>query len=243
MNEATYGNALVILAKQPLPGAVKTRLGATIGFERAAALYCAFLEDLRERFEVAARVGGYALLWACAPTTASLAPLLGQERGARLIAQRGEDLAERLFHVCVDMQALGYRCAVILGSDSPHIPADVVTRAFDGLRRRDAVLGPAEDGGYYLVGLHLRPQPPDLFRGIHMSTPSVLEDTLARARALDCAVSLLEPHFDIDDVRDLARLAAALRAGDFTAPATAQAIAAVCGERVALVESRAAAQK
>jgi rSAM/selenodomain-associated transferase 1 len=240
MSGAPSSDALVILAKQPLPGVVKTRLGATIGFERAAALYRAFLDDLRRRFEAAARTDGYTLVWACAPDTASLAPLLGL--GAGLIAQRGEDLAERLYHVCVDLRASGYHRAVILGSDSPHLPAVAVTCAFDSLRRRDAVLGPAEDGGYYLVGVHLRPQPPDLFRGIRMSTPTVLQETRARARALGCSIGLLEPHFDVDEERDLDRLAAALRAGTFLAPATARAIAAFSGKTDATVGSYAVAQ-
>jgi rSAM/selenodomain-associated transferase 1 len=242
MSEPRYGDALVILAKQPLPGMVKTRLGATIGFESAAALYRAFLEDLRERFTAAARTDDYTLVWACAPDADSLAPLLVREGGAWLIAQRGEDLAERLYHVCVDLHALGYRRAVILGSDAPHLPSDIVAQAFDCLSRRDAVLGPAEDGGYYLVGVHLCPQPPDLFRGIRMSTPVVLQETLARARALACVVGLLKPHFDVDELRDLVRLAAALRADTLSAPATAQAIAAVCGETAAAVGSLASAQ-
>ena len=218
-------DGLVILAKYPRPGMVKTRLGATIGLDRAAQLYRAFLVDLRDRFDVAQHAGDYRLHWACAPDAASLAPLLGPR--ARGFTQQGSDLGERLFNACLEMRTLGYQRLVILGSDAPHLPASAVARAFALLNRYDAVLGPAEDGGYYLAGLHLRPEPPDLFRGIHMSTPGVLRDTLRRAATLGHSIALLEPAFDIDEAPELARLAAALRAGTAVAPHTQRALARV----------------
>jgi uncharacterized protein len=222
---AHHADGLVILAKYPQPGKVKTRLGATIGLDRAAQLYRAFLADLRDRFDVAQHAGSYTLRWACAPNAASLAPLLGPQ--ARLFTQQGDDLGERLYNACVEMYALGYERLVILGSDAPQLPASTVARAFVLLNRYDAVLGPAEDGGYYLAGLHLRPEPADLFRGIHMSTPDVLRDTLRRAATLGHSVALLEPAFDIDEAPELARLATALCAGNAVAPHTQRALARV----------------
>ncbi len=112
---------------------------------------------------------------------------------------------------------------MLLGSDSPQLPARVVAQAFAALCQRDVVLGPAEDGGYYLIGLHLAARA-DLFRGIQMSTRQVLRETMARAHALGLTVALLEPAFDVDEVGDLARLEAALTEDNCVARHTAAAL-------------------
>ncbi len=171
-------DARVTVAKHPAPGNVQPRLGATIGHERAATLYTAFLRDLSERFTAGERVGGYHLRWACvddAPDGAQLRKLrallganamgalnatgamlvAGKPHQPRVFAQRGAELAERLYNVCAEMRAAGYRRIVILSSDSPHAPLAVVRRAFALLATHDVALGPAMDGGYYLIGLRL----------------------------------------------------------------------------------------
>lgn len=238
--ERARTDALVIVAKVPEPGMVKTRLAAVIGPQRAASLYRAFLGDLAERFGAAQRAGDYDLRWACAP--GRQAPLAAPEalRGAvgsagAVFAQRGNDFAERLYQIACDCRAAGYRRLVISSSDSPHLPADTVAQAFAALGRSDVALGPAEDGGYYLIGLWLDRQsitpsdaPPDLFRGIRMSTATVCAETLARARALGLSTTLLAPTFDIDEAPDLARLWDALRhADERLAPRTRLALAAL----------------
>ena len=223
-NTSGYGerrrDALVIVAKYPSPGRVKTRLGATIGYKQSALLYGAFLRDLAERFSQTALVDGYDLLWACVDDAATMAPILGAD--ARIIVQRGDDFAERLHHICCDVTAFGYARTAILGSDSPQVSGAAIVEAFTALRdaNADVVLGPADDGGYYLVGLWNQPAPPDLFTGITMSTPLVFTQTLERARSLGLAVWVAPATFDVDCEADLLRLARALDALPALAPRT-----------------------
>lgn len=217
-NPTRQHDALVIVAKYPAAGRVKTRLGVTIGFEQSAHLYRAFLCDLHERFSQVATTCSFDLIWACPDDPASLAPIVGAE--ARILQQRGDNFAERLYHICRDCAALGYSRTVILGSDSPQAPTDIVTRALTLLTSFDVVLGPAEDGGYYLIGLHNQPAPPDLFTGITMSTPQVFAQTLERAATLGLTVDLLEAIGDVDVEEDLWRLARALDAAPSLAPRT-----------------------
>jgi rSAM/selenodomain-associated transferase 1 len=212
-------DALVIFARYPTPGQVKTRLGRVIGDDSAAALYRAFLADLAERFTPAAREDGYDLWWACAPGHGSLAEVVGAR--ARIVGQRGTTLGDRLFCACEDLRAQGYQRVVIVGSDAPHLPVARVRESFARLTTHEVVLGPADDGGYYLIGLHLWPEPPDLFRGITMSTATVLAETLERAHARALAVAQLAPLFDVDEAEDLTRLATALTTGGpYQAPHT-----------------------
>ena len=211
-------DALAIVAKYPRPGHVKTRLGATIGFERSARLYRAFLRDLAERFTQASQAGGYDLIWACADDPMLMVSALGT--GARMIPQRGADFATRLYHICRETAALGYERTIILGSDSPHVPAVAVTRARALLDRADVALGPAEDGGYYLVGVRNRPAPPDIFTGIVMSTPWVLAQTLERVATLGLSARVIETTFDVDTEADMLRLAQTLDAAPALAPRT-----------------------
>jgi hypothetical protein len=233
----THADALMIVAKYPEPGAVKTRLAARIGAERAANLYRAFLGDLAERFGATQCADNYQLCWACAPgwhPPTALRSVVGP--GAVILPQRGADFAERLYHIACDARAAGHRRLVIMSSDSPHLPTGAVAAAFAALDTADVALGPTEDGGYYLIGLTLdrrraghasQPDtPPDLFRGIRMSTATVCAETLARAHALGLSTTLLAPSFDIDEAPDLARLWDVLRhADERLAPRTRLALA------------------
>jgi rSAM/selenodomain-associated transferase 1 len=196
---------LAIVAKYPHPGQVKTRLGAGIGHASAAALYRAFLSDLAERFSSPGRDHGFTLSWACAPGPGQLQEIVGAD--ARVLAQRGIDFADRLYYLAVDMESLRVRRLVIMSSDSPHLATVLVRDAFLAIHPGQVVLGPAEDGGYYLIGFDVTSGVPDLFRGIQMSTPHVLRETMARAAALNFSVCLLPATYDIDEVSDLERLA------------------------------------
>ena len=211
-------DALVIVAKYPRPGHVKTRLGASIGFEQSARLYSAFLHDLVGRFTTASAHGGYDLIWACADDPALMTPILGH--GKRMMRQRGEDLAERLYAICCDTAALGYERTIILGSDSPHAPAAAVTDALALLESADVALGPAEDGGYYLVGVRNQPTPPDIFTGVTMSTSAVLAETVERVAALGLSAQFIKTTFDVDTEADMIRLAHLLDASPTLAPHT-----------------------
>src|SRR5215469_15765027 len=115
---------LAIVAKYPHPGQVKTRLGAGIGHASAAALYRAFLADLAERFSSAGGDHGFTLSWACAPGPGQLQEIVGTD--ARVLTQRGTNFADRLYHLAVDMEAIGVRRLVIMSSDSPHLETSLV---------------------------------------------------------------------------------------------------------------------
>jgi rSAM/selenodomain-associated transferase 1 len=206
--------ALFIVARLPIAGQAKTRLGAAIGAEAATALYRAFLQDLGERFTCAAARDGYDLYWFYAAPDE-----LGQEAfaeevpaGGRLLRQEGPDFATRLWHGFQALSERGYGRIVVIGSDSPHLPAAWVAQAFAALASHDVVIGPALDGGYYLLGQRVkRSAPADLFSGITMSTATVYEETAARARAARLSVALTPVTFDIDQYDDLDQLRRALR--------------------------------
>ena len=132
--------------------------------------------------------------------------------------QQGADLGERLLHAFQHMYKSGYKRIILIGSDSPHIRWDIVAAACQALDEADVVLGPADDGGYYLIAMR---QPYDVFRGIPMSTSRVARMTIELAQSQHLKVSTLETLFDVDELPDLLRLEQLLRADSSLAPATA----------------------
>jgi rSAM/selenodomain-associated transferase 1 len=204
--------ALFLVARLPLAGQTKTRLGRAIGDEQAARLYGAFLRDLGRRFTQAARADGYDLYWCyAAPDDRGDADFAAcVPAGAALLRQQGQTLAERLWSGFRALAARGYEQIVVLGSDSPHVPAAWITQAFAALEINEAVIGPSRDGGYYLLGQRALPAPVDLFTGITMSTATVCAETVRRAEEAGMSVAYLPATFDVDEASDLALLRAAL---------------------------------
>ncbi len=214
-------NALLVIAKRPAPGQTKTRLTPPLSPEQAAQLYECFLQDT---LAVARAVPGTARLINYAPSDAAgyfseLAADFGR------LPQVGADLGERLDHALTHCLTDGFRRAVIMDSDSPTLPAAYLVQAFEALETADVVLGPCEDGGYYLIGL-TRPQP-RLLREVQMSTPRVLEDTLALARAVGLRVALLPRWYDVDTAVELEWLRADLQRGHPGAPHTRRFLSAL----------------
>jgi rSAM/selenodomain-associated transferase 1 len=207
-------NALLVIAKRPAPGQTKTRLCPPLSPEQAAQLYECFLKDT---LAAARAVPGAARLINYAPSDAD-GYFAGLAADFGRLPQVGADLGQRLNHALTRCLEEGFRRAVIMDSDSPTLPADYVVQAFEALESADVVLGPCEDGGYYLIGL-TRPQP-RLLREVQMSTPRVLEDTLALARAAGLRVALLPRWYDVDTVVELERLRADLQAQAAQAPYT-----------------------
>ncbi len=190
---------LIIFAREPRPGQVKTRLTPPLPPEAASRLYRCFLEDILEEM---ARVPEVTLAVAYTPPAAqSFFRALAPE--AILFPQEGPVLGERLTHAFAWGWGAGFRTVMIRNSDSPDLPGQIVREARAGLTSggADLVLGPSLDGGYYLVGLN-SPHP-ELFHGISWSTAAVLQETLARARASDLMVHLLPSWPDIDTFADL----------------------------------------
>jgi uncharacterized protein len=191
--------ALIVFARAPLPGRTKTRLIPALGEQGAADLYRCFLLDtlagaaaLGPRVIVAGDEAEH--LRALRDLVATVAPR------AELVAQFGDDLGARMLNAF--RLALGAsRHAVIVGTDAPTLPRSRLREAFALAPRRDLVLGPCFDGGYYLAGMHAAQ--PRLFEGMSWGGPTVLVDTLARARELGLEVSLLDPWYDVDRPEDL----------------------------------------
>ena len=196
---------LIVFAREPVAGRTKTRLCPPLDGDTAARLYACFLADT---LASASRVAGARAAIAHTPESrpaffAALAP------GMAAWPQRGAARGERMDNAFAEVLA-GDAGVVIVGSDSPDLPAAYVGEAFGRLESgADVVLGPSDDGGYYLIGLRARQ--PRLLREVPMSTPTVLADTLALARALGLRAELLPQWYDVDTAAELARLAECLR--------------------------------
>lgn len=196
-----HTNALLVIAKRPAPGRTKTRLTPPLSPEQAAALYECFLRDT---LDFVRHLPGVAPAIAYLPAEErayfeALAP------DFELVLQEGADLGERLDNALTRLLAAGYQHVAIMNSDGPTLPLTCLTGAFEALSgSADVVLGPCDDGGYYLIGLK---QPaPRLLRKVRMSTPNVLSDTLAIAAEEGLTVELLPTWYDVDDAESLERL-------------------------------------
>ena len=191
------------MARAPSDDAGKTRLLGAFGGERAQALRRAILLDT---LETARRVRGVDQFVVFTPEAAAseFETLVGGADG--LLGQRGQGLGERMEHACDDLLARGYAGVVMIGSDLPTLPAEYVEQGIETLSRQPdpLVLGPAEDGGYYLMGL--RRCHPELFRDIPWSTSGVLSATLEAAASLGVVVTMLPAWHDVDSADDLERV-------------------------------------
>ena len=211
--------ALIIIARYPEAGKTKTRLARSLGNTEVAQLYQAFLTDLAQRFAGQK----YALHWAYTPAAVdykafvnTLAPAQSQQM--RCFPQQGTDLGERLHAAFQWTYQQGFQRTILIGSDSPHISHEIIAQAETALDEADVVLGPADDGGYYLIAMH---KPHDVFSGIPMSTGVVMNMTLESAQRQGLRTRLIDHLFDIDELPDLVRLAKLLDANGTLAPATA----------------------
>lgn len=182
---------LAVFAKAPAPGQVKTRLRPAVDPEQSARLAAAFVRDTLHK---AARLEPPVTVY-YAGDRALLEPLAPS--GIRWTDQGGGDLGARMARVPAP--------CLILGADSPHLPLAFIRQALAAIPAHDVVLGPAEDGGYFLLGL--RAPQPALFDGIAWSTGEVLAQTLAKAAALGLTVYQTPPGYDLDTPADLRRLA------------------------------------
>jgi rSAM/selenodomain-associated transferase 1 len=202
MSRGATSAVLVVFARKPAPDRVKTRLAAAVGGERAAAIYEAFVADLATRL----RTARLPVLWAIAPPVAGFAELFDL-RSSDCFAQVGDDLGVRMHAAFREVRDRGFdRCALI-GSDLPQLPIERIEAAFAALDGADLVLGPAADGGYYLIAMRA---PHDVFSGMRWSHPGVLADTLAKAHGLGLRTRLLARDFDVDTPDDLEKLRALL---------------------------------
>ncbi len=198
--------AFVMMAKAPRAGDVKTRLCPPLSFETAAAMYQGFLLDTAAKITTLRGV----------QPVVSYAPTNGRKFFAdivpdwTLLPQSGRDLGDRMGNCFTQLFTQGYDHVLLTGSDLPTLPLSVFRRAIQLATspRNDVILGPSEDGGYYLIGL--RAPYPALFEAMTWSTPHVLAETVRRATALGLRIAYLPTWYDIDTPSELKRLQGAL---------------------------------
>jgi rSAM/selenodomain-associated transferase 1 len=187
-----------LFAKAPIPGQVKTRLASDVGLERAVACYrrvgLAVCTAVAQEYAVT--------VWYDPPGVESMMrSWLGPRR---FRVQRGRDLGARMHHAFEQHFTAGDAPVIAIGADCPGVDASVVRHAVGLLERHDVAIGPAVDGGYYLLGLNA-PQP-DLFDAIPWSTSDVFRITADRCRARDLSVAVMPPRRDIDTLADVEAL-------------------------------------
>ena len=227
--------AIAIMAKAPRVGEAKTRLVPPLSASDAARLSACFIRDAAGNIAAAAQqaaVDGY-IAYSPAGSEAEFAPLLAD--GMRLLPSRRPGLGLSLHDAVEDLLAAGFGAVCLVNSDSPTLPTSLLIAAvwMLSLPGDRMVLGPAEDGGYYLIGvkqLHAR-----LFDGIAWSTPLVFAQTVERAREIGLEPALLSAWYDVDDIASLRRLHSELRDdGDrgalYPAPHTAAFLRGLFGD-------------
>ncbi|MCU0331558.1 MAG: TIGR04282 family arsenosugar biosynthesis glycosyltransferase [Candidatus Kapabacteria bacterium] len=197
--------AVVVFIKEPRPGYVKTRLAASVGNDAAARLYRVLVETVLDSLHgLPARI-------ICAldrPAALHTVPDWLGRHWTYIIQQEG-DLGNKLHRAVADVRQSGYRNVIIIGTDAPEVNAEIILKAQHALQTVDVVIGPAYDGGYYLIGTS---RPLDhLFQDISWSTDEVLQQTLQACMKEHATVHLLEPLRDIDTADDLNNLLVSLR--------------------------------
>lgn len=206
---------LVIMAKAPRPGSVKTRLAQSLPPNAVTELYCCLLQDT---MALANALRNVKVAIMCPESDLEeLACFAGRE--TEVVGQQGHGLAAGLTSVFAHFTARRRQPVIAFNSDSPHLPASVLAEAFDVLAEHDVVVGPTYDGGYYLVGAKASHEA--LFHGDGMGTGRALDALLARASSLELTVGFTDPFYDIDLEADLSRLAAELQVAPERAPRTA----------------------
>lgn len=210
---STLNPALIVFAKAPIPGQVKTRLCPPLTPDEAATLHGSFVIDTLERTKLTATQLKlqFDRYLACAPSSTHVFFKIMEERhGVKVIDQIGDDLGARMNQAFDVLFKKGYRQVLIIGTDVPTLPLDYFKQTLTLLDSHDLVLGPALDGGYYLIGL--KRMTPELFTDIPWSTDHVLKLTQEKAATLGLKTALLKPWRDVDTLADLQAISEACRA-------------------------------
>jgi rSAM/selenodomain-associated transferase 1 len=205
---------LLVFARLPELGKVKTRIAAGLGHERALAIYEAMLRDLITGLGASTRETEIEFLWA--PTPAANGALLRRAFAHHNVAmQTGRDLTDRLSMAFAERFFFHRTEKIIaIGVDDPSLPRELIDHAFALLDSCEYVLGPATDGGYYLIGCRALAFDPVVFNGIEWGTSSVFAATRARIAALNRTLAVLPERFDLDTPADLERYLAEDAGGD-----------------------------
>jgi len=191
-------NLLIIFLKAPRAGFVKTRIAKTLGAENASTIYRALADDLLTNLEPGKNFKILVMFW----------PPDGQEeieqwlgKKFEFMAQTGGGLGKKISGAFFEAFNKNYQNVILIGSDLPYLKNGDLLGAFNDLETTDLLLGPASDGGYYLIGL--KKTCPPLFEDINWSTRQVLSQTLSRAKKAGLSFKLLPEKRDIDNFEDL----------------------------------------
>ena len=205
--------AVVVFAKPPVPGQVKTRLTPPLSPEDAARLYGAFLKDALDRYQGLGVTLRLYLALDESPGSgmpARQGDMYAQWVGENVFRQRGAGLGERMQQAFEETFAAGRRRVILIGTDHPTLPSEWIQEGFSLLGRQGAVvLGPTGDGGFYLIGMN--ESFPEIFEGMTYSHEAVFEQTAARVASCGASLQTLPQWYDVDTFDDLKRLVADMR--------------------------------
>ena len=190
-------NALIVFARDPILGQVKTRLNPFLDLQVICDLYTCFLSDSLEKLCAVKSADHFVGIY---PSNLSgYFERLDPSICVRIFIQKGLDLGERMFNAFSERFREGYERVIIIGSDSPSLPLDFIKQAFSS--EQDVVLGPSVDGGYYLIGMNGAPV--NLFNDISWGENTVLEQTRLKIKEIDVSLKLLPVWYDVDRLDDL----------------------------------------
>lgn len=193
--------AVIIFVKYPKPGRVKTRIGKDLGTKTATKLYTSFVEDML-----------------CSMNNAGIEPIIAFDPfqpekkyhewlGDRTyISQNGKDLGERMLNALQAGFNLKFDCCVITGSDLPDLDPQIILQAEQSLKKAPVCIGPANDGGYYLIGFQKNYLTNSIFKNMEWSTKKVFPETISRLKKQKITPVILPKHQDMDTVEDLKQL-------------------------------------
>ena len=207
------GSSVILFVRSPERGRVKSRLAAAMGEKMALELYKGFVLDIIETL----RQGCYPLRIFFYPRESKDRIEKWMGKDFAYVSQQGSDIGERMGNAFVQSFSEGSEQLVLIGSDIPDLTNSIINRAFSSLHKGDAVLGPASDGGYYLIGFKATSFLPDVFHGIHWSTSSVYRETMEIFRHSKYRVHTLPQWNDVDTLDDLRTLFERNRDTDFRA--------------------------
>lgn len=201
IKSAPSKRSIVIFAKYPEPGKVKTRLGNSLGHDHSFMIYEAMLLDMIDKLALQNLYSCCFYIFPPEATNAFSAKYCLDND--RVFPQEGFDLGERMFNSFVHQISLGSDQVICIGSDIPAISLVDLDSAFSILSTHDAVLGPAEDGGYYLIGINKKAISNSFFSDISWSTSSVFSETISKMENIGLSYNSIHPLRDLDDLSDL----------------------------------------
>jgi rSAM/selenodomain-associated transferase 1 len=201
-NPSSSGRCILVFVKLPEAGKVKARLSEDLDENTACSLYKVFVLDLLDTL----KKGHYIVRICFYPPGAEekLSDWLGKD--LFYIPQTGKDLGARMENAFIDIFSQGYSEVLLIGSDLPDLPGRIIEEAFEGLKSNGAVVGPAFDGGYYLIGFRKDTFLPEIFQGIHWGTNTVFAKTMEMFKRSDYRVHVLTKWWDVDGIADLKAL-------------------------------------